>query len=116
MTRAELPEKEVKKMTREEAISKHRKMWRWLAENPGKMEEDYLETFDPGADLVSECYLCEYTYSRPCNECPLEWPGGVCSGRGRLFTAWSSAMNRGEYDVAAEIAKQIAELPEKELK
>ena len=108
----------MKKMTREEAISKHRKMWRWLAKNPGKWKEDFLGKFDPEADLDSECYLCEYTYPRPCDDCPLEWPGGCCFDvedvEEALYSAWCNAMRYGQYDVAAEIAKRIAELPERD--
>ncbi|MCB6992418.1 hypothetical protein LI177_02825 [bacterium 210820-DFI.6.37] len=104
-------------MTRQEAISKHRKMWRWLAKNPGKWKEDYLAIFDPGAKPCSRCYLCEYAQI-DCADCPLEWPGGgCCSGTERaLYPAWHYATYHKKYDVAAEIAKQIAELPERELK
>ena len=98
-------------MTRKEAIRNHRKMWNWLAENPGKWKRDYLMRYDPEAKLVANCYLCEYTWLL-CNECPLEWKTDRCF-RG-LFGEWEYAMKCGDYALAAEIAKQIAELPEKE--
>ena len=34
------------KLTREQAIKEHRKMWNWLAEHPEKDKDDYLELND----------------------------------------------------------------------
>ena len=118
MTRAELPEKEVKKMTREEAIKNHRKMWRWLAKNPEKWKTDYLEKFDPEADLDEDCYLCEYVaenHNGICRSCPVAWPGGTCHAPHRgLYFKWIVAKGEERYSLSAELARQIAELPEKE--
>ena len=112
-------------MTREEAISKHRKMWRWLAENPGKWKEDYLKKFDPEAELANYCYLCEYVHGitlakanlrtgtfRNCRRCPIVWPGGKCYPEGP-FARWLGAIWNGKHTLAAKLARQIAELPEK---
>ena len=99
-------------MTREEAIRGHKAMWSWLAKHPGKTKEDYLERFDPEANLSVNCYLCEYA-EHECKVCPLEWPDRDCLGRG-LFGQWCDAMDEGEHACAAEIARQIAELPERE--
>ena len=107
-------------MTREEAISKHRKMWRWLAENPGKLKEDYLEEFDPEAAArsmpnISCPYICEYVFDdtspEDCFECPLEWPDGFCVDPGPC-NEWEAAIARKDYVTAAKLARQIAELPE----
>lgn len=103
-------------MTREEAIRGHRAMWSWLAEHPGETKKDYLREFDPEARLEAGCYVCEYVeehYDYDCTYCPLEWPDRDCLGRG-LFSQWCDAMDEGEHAYAAEIARQIAELPEKE--
>lgn len=104
-------------MTRREAIEKHREMWRWLAKNPGRWKADYLEKFDPEANPHNCCYLCEYVaenYSEGCKYCPVEWLGGVCFNDGALYSKWLDAMLGEDYTCAAEIVKQIAELPEKE--
>lgn len=101
-------------MTREEAIRKHREMWNWLADNPGMMKWDYLQKFDPEATLVHECYLCEYT-DMDCTRCPLEWAGRDCPEEGSLYNEWCYAVaGLEDYTRTAEIARQIAELPEKE--
>lgn len=102
-------------MTKQEAIEKHRKMWNWLADNPGNDKHHYLEEFEDIEDLECNCYLCEYT-SRRCYICPLEWPGGKCAdsvGRG-IYGEWRSALSRDDHTTAAEIARQIAQLPKKE--
>lgn len=104
-------------MIREEAIEKHRKMWNWLADNPGKRKCDYLNKFDPEAKLDGDCYLCEYGRQPEsgCDCCPVIWPGGKCCGGGGIYAMWGEAMTTGDYARAAEIARQIAELPEKEV-
>ena len=105
-------------MTRQEAISKHRKMWRWLAENPGKRKDDYLWKVDPEARLYNYCYLCDYVsknHNGECEYCPVEWPEEYCCEDG-LYDKWLDAVVCKDYALAAEIAKQISELPEKELK
>lgn len=100
-------------MTREEAIRGHRAMWGWLAKHPGETKKDYLKKFDPEANLWVSCYLCEYA-EHECKVCPLEWPYGDCLGRG-LFGQWCDAIECDEYTRAAEIARQIAKLPEREV-
>lgn len=105
-------------MTREEAITKHRKMWSWLAKNPGKKKRNYLERFDPEAKLRCHCYLCQYVkdyHDYDCDYCPLKWPRGHCC-TGGLFPKWGRATHYANHARAAEIARQIAELPEKEEK
>ena len=104
-------------MTKEEAIRKHRKMWRWLAKNPGERKEDYLRKFEPEARLSTDCYLCDYVYKNHkghCRCCPVEWPGGICLRKEGLYSKWLDAMDCKNYIRAAKLARQIAELPEKE--
>ena len=106
---------------RKKAIKKHRKMWRWLAENPGKGKLSYLMLYDPKADLERDCYLCEYAInkampyeiiiSRYCNHCPLHWNGSECNSYFSLYADWfHSKLNSEE---RAKLARQIAELPER---
>ena len=103
-------------MTRKEAIQKHRKMWSWIADNPGKDKRDYLEKFDPESKLISDCYLCEYAEERgrDCEDCLVSWPsGGSCYAVNELYEIWGIRMFRGHYTEASRIARQIAELPER---
>lgn len=102
-----------KKVTRSQAIRRHRKMWRWLAEHPGKEKHDWPgweENGGPYRDDWAHCFLCSYAVSVvgedsgrvACEECPLKWPDpkGTCTP---LLAAWARR-EKG-------IAKQIAELP-----
>lgn len=127
------------KLTREQAIAEHRKMWNWIADETLKRKEkvtkcDYLEIFFPNQNINSLCFLCDYSANRKKSEnvsynkhykicerfCPLKWgndPKDTCvetyntldSG---LFEKW--CYSRG-YKKAADLARQIAELPEKEV-
>lgn len=106
-------------MTREEAIQKHRKMWNWMADNPGTGKRDYLERYDPESKLISDCYLCEYVYVEKhhdcdCKYCPVEWPSGRrCYAVNELYEIWGKRMFGGYYTEASRIARRIAELPER---
>ncbi len=113
------------KLTKDEAIANHRKMWNWIAEETLKQKRKVkkLEYFKAhgitGLDIpFGECYCCEYTNMR-CPDCPVKWGGewGSCEGKNHrsdvkgLYALW-----RREFDYlkSAELAKQIAELPERE--
>ena len=107
----------MERMTKQEAIRKHRKMWSWLSENPGKWKEEYLRKFDPEARLSNDCYLCDYVYKNRkghCRYCLVEWPGGICLRKEGLYSKWLDAMDCEDYALAVEIAEQISKLPEKE--
>lgn len=84
------------KLTREQAIAEHRKMWLWISrqimkdyvanEKVGKIyyyKCDYLNYNFPDETVKSKCFCCEYTksldksnslYKSNCEEiCPLYW-------------------------------------------
>lgn len=80
-------------MDRQEAIRKHREMWRWIADKTKEWrrparKQDYIRERDPTLEkIISLCYLCEYAeHERPdtetdglrkdhsCKSCPIEWP------------------------------------------
>lgn len=46
------------KLTREQVIAEHRKMWRWIAEQYEKM--DYMGCLSPRQ--LKEIYICEKGY------------------------------------------------------
>lgn len=106
---------------RKKAIKNHRKMWRWLAEHPGKGKNDYLMIHDPKADLRNDCYLCEYAKNKSipyeiitstyCGHCPLDWNGKSCNTNYSLYEDW--ALSRYVPEERPKLAKLIAELPER---
>ena len=106
-------------MLREKAIEEHRKMWHWLAENPGSSKLTYLRIHYGGAKLFNDCFLCQYAaencgaYMNMCDCCPLEWPGDKCTeGGDGLYVSWLNVWTVRDYEQTAKIALQIAELPE----
>ena len=118
-------------MLREEAIKKHRAMWNWIAErilndertmNIGKLKQKYIEM--QGDDMRkmytrNNCYLCYYADIN-CTKCPLSWPSDaydyMCEygyfGEG-LYLRCLNLMNSGEWKLQAELAYEIANLPER---
>ena len=111
---------------RKKAIENHRKMWRWLAEHSDKRKFEYLELHDPEKEIYNNCYLCDYARKKSKNEtgiafyfcwyCPLDWNGKDCTISDSLFDKWCKCgfENPGQIiKERAEIARQIAELPER---
>ena len=127
------------KLSREEAIENHRKMWKWIAEETLKREkivckEEYLEEYFPDESIRSGCFCCEYGKQKTnseenieenimckwCKFCPLDW-GSDCStsqcmdksffnDNSNLFALFAKTSS---WEEAAKLAKQIAELPER---
>ena len=116
-------------LTRERAITLHRRMWRWiglktLKEKRCVKKDEWFKRFKLNA-ICCECYCCEY--ARPlflyfhlgrdrCVHCPINWGGESCidnecgDGHG-LFNLWEAT---GDWQEAGKLALQIAELPERE--
>lgn len=116
-------------LTREQAITEHRKMWRWIAEqyknkcdiSPHQLKKIYLLKigYDDPFLIQSCCFLCEYTRERGCDNCPLIW-GTIkdCMGtsdehRGLYGKLMDCYLNR-DIEKCVKLARQIAELPEKQ--
>lgn len=115
-------------LTREQTIKKHRKMWNWIAYETLKrkrkvLKEDYFEEHGISMIPYCECYCCDYDYdysikydSYRCKACPIIWPDNMtCPNDNSLYEQFYSCRNK-DYKEAAELARQIAELPEKEVK
>lgn len=119
-------------LTREQAITEHRKMWRWIAEqyengkdiDPYHLKKIYFlkNGYDDSSLVRSRCFLCEYVkelYGR-CNNCPLIWGTiGDCMGtsdehRGLYRQLTDCYLNPGDMKKCAKLARKIAELPEKQ--
>ena len=122
----------MRELTKEQAIAEHRKMWRWIAEETEKRqeivyEEDYLEDYFPDKIISCDCFCCEYDKQKQgknCRSCPIDW-GSKCDwfmclrketkdDNEGLFYLWENAADTDAWKKAAELARQIAELPEKE--
>lgn len=118
------------KLTKEEAIKRHRELWGWLAENPMKEKTDWPGWDWPGwesyENINSSCFLCEYAFESQkndfnglsiCDYCPVEFKetngypkGTVGYCLGGLFSRWDRAIEPKE---RSRIASLIRDLPEK---
>lgn len=96
--------------------TKHKELWNWLADNPGKTKHEW-----PGWNgkfVESCCFACVYDTEKGaeegcldcCNYCPLEWPGNlVCGEPNSLYEEWDAA----DKD-SSPIARRIANVPVKD--
>jgi len=118
-------------MLREEAIKKHRAMWNWIAEqilnhvhtmNIGSLKAEYIGM--QGEDTLemhkhNNCYLCHYTDIN-CRSCPLSWPTNAANFKCEvgyydmgLYSRCANMTNTGNWRLQAELAYEIANLPER---
>lgn len=130
------------RITKEQAITEHRKMWNWIADETEKRQQivnktDYFEEHEnefskemlKTIDSHCNCFCCLYNNTQSnskdgknCNNCPLEWESEVsismCSDSKEendecgLYSLWQNS----DYSTAAELARKIANLPEKKKK
>ena len=119
-------------MTKQEAITNHRKMWRWIADETERRGSvatpaHYFDTMGiPGEDRPYQLsYCCDYGLRSGgawncCASCPIEWPGGASGshlfncGNGGLRSQFIDVSLRNDWIAAAALAHKIAELPESE--
>ena len=119
------------KLTREEAIANHRKMWNWIADETERRQaivskSDYLHD-TLWRDMENECFCCEYSFQKSgcesCKDCPLDWSSNqksfMCENiqsygdyKG-LHIKWIYSEKEGDWRNAAKIAREIANLPER---
>lgn len=99
--------------TRSHRIRLHRRMWRWLAENPEAEKSDWpgWKKYTP---QYAGCFMCS---QQNCTVCPLVWPKNIhgydwCL-EGGLYTQWDKTELNSERSALAE---QIAELPVRRIK
>lgn len=84
------------KISKKEAVRKHRMMWNWIADQYQygstksvlELKQEFTRVNDPGVKIPSDCYCCMYAGERGdlfrfisgnqsryiCKRCPLEWP------------------------------------------
>ena len=125
-------------LTREEAINEHRKMWNWIVDKlQSKDCKNYLNAYDIKAEYLKErygdskynlyhaCFLCDYVSDIPgilpverCLYCPLDWGENIydCGifPDGLYYNFDLFIRNNICREEASDIARQIANLPEKE--
>ena len=122
-------------LTKEQAIAKHRKMWNWIAdqlENPEAqksvydLKEEYC--IRNNINILSHCFCCQYDsieffndYNvKKCSNCPLKWgteneyEDYYCEQEDGLWITANNLSKLNRFKEAAEVARQIANLPEKE--
>ena len=111
-------------LTKECAITLHRRMWRWiglktLKEKRCVEKDEWFERFKL-KKICCECYCCEYAqqfqgpFDDRCGDCPIEWGNTPCHDTKALYTLWGHKRAMKNWQEAGKLALQIAELPERE--
>lgn len=128
-------------LTKKQAIEEHRKMWNWIADqyenktallNKTECVDDlkhcYVSVTFPGKTIENDCFCCEYDFEFGgiCEYCPLEWDSiyDFCMCIDKYFEcdnlyALLSDINHvtcsdNDFSYCADLARQIANLPERE--
>ena len=109
------------KLTKQQAIEGHRKMWNWIADKIEREKRrfyiyDLKEIYCRENNLLlrHNCFCCEYSGDddRGCEKCPVDWEKTEhCSDDEKsLYTLVLYAYT---WQKQAELARTIANLPEK---
>lgn len=123
-------------LTREQAITEHRKMWRWIAEqyqNGSKeavfnLKEHYIIYIYYSENFIvplNYCFCCEYDNQKfyDCTECPIDFGEGSISCRENKESPYQKLENYclrvkiadRDSKYMANLALEVANLPEKRL-
>lgn len=110
-------------LTKEEAISEHRKMWDWIADETEnkkrKIKKDEYFYFNETKidDIpINMCYCCEFSRKNPghCTcDCIINW-GEDKGCINSYFTKWILC-DFYDWEEAARLSRIIANLPEREV-
>lgn len=93
-------------LTRKEALKLHGQMWSdmqaELGDDPSpnertKYKMKWCKLHFPNESILSNCFLCEYTFQYGCSkgceeDCPIVWPYGRCGVKGYYYFAPISAI------------------------
>lgn len=125
------------KLTKEQAIEKHREMWNWITDkiieeknvqNIYGLKQTYCENKFPNQYILNYCFLCEYSkeYGREnCSLCPLDWESKcnnfMCEDKYNISDGlglwWHCQIHfdkwLNNWEEQAALARQIANLPER---
>lgn len=121
------------KLTKEEAVRRHRELWNKIAElctggfgvfEIKDMDLNALGYNDAFYYPTSRYWSCEYaiynaihlhrTNKGICCFCPIKWKTELCHDKGGEYDMWTRSILDRNYEKAAEMARVIANLPEKE--
>ena len=117
--------KDIHSMTRAQIIREHRKMWNWIADETLKKKrkvdkDEYFEKYKKKYrnQPRNDCFLCEYNIvmqNSDCDSCLINWDSaGNRNCMNTLYGEWVR-INYDCYKYAAEVAREIANLPEKKV-
>ena len=118
------------RLTKEQAILEHRKMWNWIADESEKRKliikkRDYFEFIEALSPPLFDCYCCEYNSLQNdangiinCEKCPIDWGSTrnsfmcedlhIDGNRGGLYAQWRTC---SDVETAVRLAREIANLP-----
>ena len=120
------------KLTKEEAIRRHRMMWEWIGNSTLRTHRcvDKLDAFHHFGwdtyDTPAKCWCCKYSadIGGGCDRCPIVWPSKSddmkcvyskkeSNGYDGLYDMWSSSVTKNDWRTAAYYALYISMLPER---
>ena len=118
-------------LTRERAITLHRRMWRWiglktLKEKRCVKDEEWFEKFRLKIPFLRS-YCCEYNECNKlygylnCRYCLIDWGGRSCVDNNKpgdkqgLYGLWLNTVRNNDWQKAGDLALQIAELTERKV-
>ena len=108
------------KLTKQQAIEGHRKMWNWIADEIEKQKSEYwipslkeCYCYENKLTLISDCFCCEYNNNyKECPKCPLDWiESSYCCGDEKSL--YHRVLYPKRWQEQADLARQIANLPER---
>lgn len=118
-------------LTREQALTEHRKMWNWIASETERRKktaskDDYFLNHPEYEEIPdTECFCCEYDAERKetnlgyCSHCPIMWDTHDslrrCISISSPFFKWTNVKD-DNWELAAKYAREIANLPERKVK
>lgn len=110
------------KLTKQQAIEGHRKMWNWIADEIESRKNvcviHALKAFYCNANhlfLRHNCFCCEYSINGnySCDKCPVDWiKTKYCTDV--EMSLYEAILFTEQWKEQADLARQIANLPEKE--
>lgn len=118
---------ENRRITKEEAIRNHRKMWSWIADQyksgrrdyVNDLKREYIDTYFPGEHILCNCFCCEYVDKNggSCRACPVIWyenETNSCIAIGGMYNELLYFNSYMSTEKLEELARHIANLPERE--
>lgn len=108
------------------AVSLHRELWNWIADNPGQNKRGWPRWDFNGGDVEFckyLCFCCAYNDSkteRECIYCPVKWPtkstraycNSIYNDDLGLLPRFMHYLFNGNYEKSSQLARAIANLPE----